>query len=64
MKQEPANPSPLKPVIGLENGKPTVYVCAFPLSPISQMHWRETEPPKLDPDDPFETLKQLEKYFK
>jgi hypothetical protein len=62
MKKEPANPSPLKPLIGLHQGKLTIFVSAFPISPLEPRHYRDS-PPQIDSANPMKTLTHLEKYF-
>jgi hypothetical protein len=64
MKQPQANPSPLKPLLGLHEGKLSVFVSAFPLSLLTPRHYRESAPPTMQPEsEPTETLKTLERYF-
>jgi hypothetical protein len=63
MKQIPPHPSPLKAYIGLENGKPKIFVSAFKMPPIQPRHWRDSEPPKLNERDPIKTLQEFEKYY-
>ena len=58
-----ARPSPLHVYIGLEDGRPCVFVSSQKLHKLSPMHWRDTEPPGLDPQDILGALRAIEKYF-
>jgi hypothetical protein len=64
MKQPAANPSPLKPFLGIHDGKLAVFVSAFPLSLLTPRHYRESAPPTMHPEsEPTESLKTLERYL-
>jgi hypothetical protein len=64
MKKTAANASPLKGFIGLHEGKLAVFVSAFPIPTIQPRHFRDEPPPKIDPNNLMQTLKQLENYYK
>jgi len=63
MKQEPPNPSPIKPFLGLHEGKLRFFISAFPLPLLSVRHLREGPVPAIDERDAAESLRRMERYL-
>jgi hypothetical protein len=63
MKQEPPNPSPIKPFLGLHEGRLRWFVSAFPLSLLGPRHEREGAVPAVDERDAAESLRRMERYL-
>jgi hypothetical protein len=64
MKQEPPNPSPIKPFLGLHDGKLRFFISAFPLPLLGPRHEREGVVPAIDEREPGESLRRMERYLK